>query len=464
MRSTLKLHTASIVLIILLQCVHFVCSIRAKTQPNKCGLTCNFPSNDSCRLDCSGRDLYDIDEEIKVSANVETIAFNDNKLESLSSKYFPKGNRFILLDFSHNNLKTIEDGAFKACNYTHILLLCHNALWDLQIDEFEGLSNLEQLDLSYNRISLWFSETFRPLQSLSQLNLAHNTITSLESESFEHLPLLEKLDLDNNELVTLPAGVFEKNPRLKYLSLKGNLFTTVPNMGLRSARSLIDLDLSSTHITQITKADFKGLSSIETLRITRINSLLGIKRLAFSDMTKLKAFYCNNNYNLRRIDQNAFIDTSTNQPLSLNEIYLRNTAISSLSKNLLPWDQLKTVDLGGNRWKCDCNLQWLRNLTLINGKSEMKCEKPWRLSGRNLFELQVDDFSCSFLDNVDSDIIGICMLIIVICMVIVVVAFVFVKLAICRKLIKRKQNCGDYIRVFPKKDRIDLEWDTSAEP
>lgn len=62
------------------------------------------------------------------------------------------------------------------------------------------------------------------------------------------------------------------------------------------------------------------------------------------------------------------------------------------------------LDLGGNRWQCDCSMRSLRRLMAYDSSRSMQswsivCASPSILSGRDLLQLEENDLNCFSSEN-----------------------------------------------------------------
>jgi hypothetical protein len=73
----------------------------------------------------------------------------------------------------------------------------------------------------------------------------------------------------------------------------------------------------------------------------------------------------NNNHRLEYIHPGAFAFPEKDNPKILQypqitKLFLQNNNLTSLDQNIVfRIDELKEVELHGNPWTCDCNVQWI---------------------------------------------------------------------------------------------------------
>jgi Leucine-rich repeat (LRR) protein len=443
-------------------------------NPNK-GYRCDCPlesnGEDENKLyhlmDCSNRDLTNMSQFIQFVQQIQFVNFKNNKIKSILQNTFVKGENVIQIDISYNNIDFTHHSVFQPLHKLNKLILSHNSIWNLDSNLFDGLNYLEVLDLSYNSIQSWDESSFIPCKNLKELDLRYNAIglLGLGHKAFDHLPRLEKLNLENTGLSELPFNIFAYNYNLKYLYLSGNEFKKVPNSALQSATSLRFLDMSATYLQYIQYEDFVGLKSLTEIRLERIHTLQRIGMNAFQDLENLQSFICRNNYQLNEIDSKAFTNNITGEPLRLISVILRHNSLQTLSSEMLLWKSLHQIDFEGNPWNCDCNLKWIAEYD-IRLKMGTKCNKPHRVSGQPIKSLSVNDFVCQSLFVGDSFLIAILIFMIIATLSLTGIAFIFIRNSWCSSgcYIPFRKNKVHYLKVVANKERVDLEWDHSAEP
>ncbi|XP_077140173.1 leucine-rich repeat-containing protein 26-like [Ranitomeya variabilis] len=162
-------------------------------------LTSRCPDICSCSpgvVDCYGRGLYFIPEDLNEDTHTILLAYNKlTALKMLSFHNYPHLNR---LELQNNLISYIDSQAFK------------------------NLQNLSYLDLSSNQLSTLKPEVFKPLSSLKTLNLGNNRISWLSENVLETLGNLTTLYIHNNALTGLRVDILYNLPALTHLRLDGN--------------------------------------------------------------------------------------------------------------------------------------------------------------------------------------------------------------------------------------------------
>ncbi|KAL0992937.1 hypothetical protein UPYG_G00101190 [Umbra pygmaea] len=237
-----------------------------------------------------------------------------------------------LLDLGGNALTEVQSRAFAGLWSLRVLVLSDSGIQLLQPDAFYSLSFLEKLDISHNNLRRLPSDFSDSLSSVRELRLDHNSLEQLNS--LEHLESLEKLDLSHNNLTFLQSGAFRGLSRLRHLYLQANRLGAVRHGSMSMLSTLEDLQLGQNNITQI---DTEALTPLTSLNL-----------LALEDNQ------------LRQLKFKTF--------LSLH------TAGTHLQ-------------LAGNPWNCDCDLQRIFSKLLsvrhlhVDDYENVTCREPQQLAG-----------------------------------------------------------------------------------
>ncbi|XP_069798780.1 leucine-rich repeat-containing protein 26 [Dendropsophus ebraccatus] len=150
-------------------------------------------------VDCYGRGLYFIPEDLDEDSHTMLFAYNKIlALKTLSFYKYPNLNRLEL----HNNLiSSIDPQAFRNLQNLSYLDLSSNQLMSLKPEVFRPLSGLKTLNLGNNRISWIAGNVLVPLGNLTALYLHNNALTGLRVDILYNLPALTRLRLDGNPWV-----------------------------------------------------------------------------------------------------------------------------------------------------------------------------------------------------------------------------------------------------------------------
>uniref|UniRef100_A0A8C0GDJ4 Uncharacterized protein n=1 Tax=Chelonoidis abingdonii TaxID=106734 RepID=A0A8C0GDJ4_CHEAB len=204
------------------------------------------------------------------------------------------------------------------------------------------------LDLRHNNLTSLEAGSFDTLWSMKILLLAHNSVGQLWPKAFTCLGFLEKIDLSHNLLAQLPPDFSDELASLKELKAAYNRLLAVGYESLQHLESLEKLDLSYNQVASIEKGAFRGLPRLRYL-------YLQSNRLGILIHLKFKTF--------------------------LN--------IQTPSTHL---------QLAGNPWACDCDLQRVFSKILsvrhlhVEDYANITCASPWQLAGLPL--VSVDTQLC----------------------------------------------------------------------
>uniref|UniRef100_A0A8C3IVA2 LRRCT domain-containing protein n=1 Tax=Chrysemys picta bellii TaxID=8478 RepID=A0A8C3IVA2_CHRPI len=225
-----------------------------------------------------------------------------------------------------------------------ILLLAHNSIGQLWPKAFACLGFLEKIDLSHNLLAQLPPDFSDELASLKELKAAYNRLSAVGYESLQHLESLEKLDLSYNQVASIEKGAFRGLSRLRYLYLQSNRLGIVHNGFFSMLQNLEVLFLGTNNISAIELEAFTSLHNVNLLALTG-NQLLHLKFKTF-----------------------------------LN--------IQTPSTHL---------QLAGNPWACDCDLQRVFSKILsvrhlhVEDYANITCASPWQLAGLPLVSVDAHE-------------------------------------------------------------------------
>ncbi|GBP52084.1 Leucine-rich repeat neuronal protein 1 [Eumeta japonica] len=273
-----------------------------------------------------------------------------------------------------------------------ILKLNRNIIANVSVDSF-NLPNLHELDLSENSLQFLDPEVFSNTKNLKYLNLALNKFTTFATMIFHHLGSLEAIDIDYNDVGAQLRNhsMFQRNgfaltTKIQVLSLNGVDLNRAPDNFLADAYDLRDLRMAENKLTEIpelpftleyldisdnpiTRIDPEDFSNLPSLKELKLNNLLitEIPEFVFTPLKALTRLFLERNVHLTHFDRLAFGREVLDDPdyFMLEELSLRGSRLSNLSEDLaVPFGQLIKLDLQGNKWHCDCQLLWIKQLQI----------------------------------------------------------------------------------------------------
>ena len=318
------------------------------------------------------------------------VDLSHNNLLWIQEKTFEEQRILINLDLSHNRLERITNLTFVGLESLEFLDLTHNHLTVLGNFSFEHLLKLKELKLDFNKISTIDVNAFSGLGHLANLNLGHNLLSRVETSSFSLLSGLVKLHLDNNLIKNLPQASFSYLQQLRELYISDNPIDEngMTRNSFENMDQLSLLSLQGLQLTMIPEDIFKSVSSLNELLLDR-NNIENIQEQSFADLRVLQVLSLSQNPTLTKIHPRAFqhnryltkIDISSNKALSvlpktllvtlanLSSLNVSHCSLTSLSlPEVTMWSSL---DLRGNPWVCDCDLEPLLGVT-----ESVMCHEP----------------------------------------------------------------------------------------
>ncbi|XP_070567939.1 toll-like receptor 4 [Ptychodera flava] len=134
-----------------------------------------------------------------------------------------------------------------------------------RVPSFLPISTVD-LYLYNNLIKELNKYSFHQLSNLKRLNLSHNDISTITDQSFINLSYLEILDLSFNGIRSVPCNAFSRLQNLKFLRILDIVNLDFDRCSWNGVKYLTYLEISF-YFNNTTIDNFRGLESIETLRI-----------------------------------------------------------------------------------------------------------------------------------------------------------------------------------------------------
>ncbi|XP_046577144.1 leucine-rich repeats and immunoglobulin-like domains protein 2 isoform X1 [Haliotis rubra] len=301
--------------------------------------------------------------------SLEWLKLNKNKLMEIQKHQFVNLTNLKTLELTRNRIHKVEGLAFAELKHLKVLKLKKNALTNLMDGAFYGLERVETLLLDHNNISSVQKRWLYGLESIRQLTLSHNNIHTIEQECWGFCKKLTKLDMTHNRLSSIASRTFAQLEALQELLLNFNLISRIDDGSFKDLSSLTTLELNNNEIADAiedSNSAFDGLRKLVKLSLAT-NKILSITREAFDGLDKLRHLYMEDNA-ITSIEENPFVG------LNMRDLHF-NTS------NLL----------------CDCQIAWLPAwLRQAGFESSVHavCSHPISLKGRNIFDVQFEDFKC----------------------------------------------------------------------
>ena len=239
----------------------------------------------------------------------------------------------------------------------------------VQDGAFSNLTKLRTLNLKSNEITSLRKTTFLGLVNLKTLVLSGNPMYVLKADTIDGLilPQLENLNLDACQMYKFEDSALDSLNNLQFLTLSNNKLQDFPIMGCpgHSLENLITFDVSHNQITHI-EPSHCFLPRLLHLNL-RYNQLRSLNSSFYgSAIEYLKSLRVSHN-NISAIDVHAF-----NGSLNLTTLDISSNNLRELDSDTVPWEQVISVVVGDNPWKCDCKNIWLisRDAVTKNNKKE----------------------------------------------------------------------------------------------
>ena len=173
--------------------------------------------------------------------------------------------------------------------------------------------------------------------------------------------------------------------------------------------NLKNLTLGRDNI-KVLKRPFKTiLYNLEVLTLFAMQSLTTVENCAFCSFPNLKSLYLINP-NLTWIHENAFgafnsvNDEDSGHRVEKLELFsIEHSNVSVLPEALLDWSNLKRIELGGNKFICNCSNAWLiddiqndnptfsHNFRNLTSHGKVQCAGPDMLIGKFLRDVSTQE-------------------------------------------------------------------------
>ena len=257
-------------------------------------------------------------------------------------------------------------------------------------------SSLEYIDFRNNDIRYVGKTSLSGLTSLVELHLDGNNIANkgLSPFAFQDSHELNMLVLSNNLLTEFPENL---PPSLRILRLENNCIQHISAKATRNLGYLINLDLSLNAIAQ---------TAIEPGALAAMMSLVSID-LSHNHLTEIpqdlpdslqELMLSNNQIDFIFNNENSRHGSLTTLQ-NLNRVDFSSNNIKSVQISSFAYLDLDSVALHDNPWQCDCHLryfkQWLNSdESTLSSESNIRCHSPTEFSGVTLNSIDEEALVC----------------------------------------------------------------------
>ena len=340
------------------------------------------------------------------------------------------------LNVDDNLIEIILDATFQPLYDLELVSLRGNRLAELGQSTLNGLEQkCTQLDLSSNHIGSVHSDSFRRIKNIRCLNLSNNTIRKLVLPPT--MDRLTELLLSNNRLSTFPDGLYNL-PSIEVLDLHNNVMEIMPSVdiggsqhgvrlvdlsknrlrnvdGVRLVGSLDVVNVGDNELADIGADVLADASFIRELNLSSnaLGSLPVAVTLAVNRVARLYASRCSltslDNWVVAKSPSTRLVELSlsgnrltvlpptvvASVSSSLEDLDVRGNLLSTLDRQLsYGRTSLRRLSLAGNPWICDCELGWLRDLSVTIDNAT--CWTPSTTTGELVVCYNIDD--CVYVD------------------------------------------------------------------
>lgn len=341
-------------------------------------------------IDCSFKDFLTSDLSEVLPLFSDTLHLNWNALETIPQL---SSDSLRLLNLMHNNISLVTSNNFAKVKNLKELYLSWNSIQIIEPNAFGELNSLQTLDLSHNNLHILEFNIFSPLKVLDSLYLSWNRNLN-NTEGIQNIDLYALFGINDNLRVlrlqscSLNNTILPERVALQELNLRGNALKRIPEL---LPDTLEKLDISDNLLETLQDVDTKQLTHVREFYMDDMPYLTTIGEKALFPLKSVEKMSFQNNRRLKAIHELVFGANATHSP-SLHSIIFRGSALHSFNITLARiFHQLNVLDLNGVPLRCDCQLAWLKDLTIeTNGR----CIQPPRLRGLSLRSIRSKDFSC----------------------------------------------------------------------
>lgn len=308
------------------------------------------------------------------------------------------GEKLTTLDMSNNQISTVKDFNFIGIKALETLDISYNFISSIEPNAFSQLNLLRDLDLTSNHLKTVPLNVFQPLLSLNILKLSSNgefvntVMNSMQAELFLNLGVtttLKHIELKRCNLtkVNLLHGIGLENVNLGFNDVTNFIKLDLPP-------HIKTLDISGNPIRELKANYFSHFYNVEELIMEDLPFLGQLEENSLFGMPKLRHLSLEGTKNLTLFHPNALgvHDSVNGSEFHLKVLNLRGCNLLTLNSDLSEiFNNLEQLHLEGNKFHCDCELQWMKDLDI---KVNLQCSKPEELSGQYLFDIDEDDLKC----------------------------------------------------------------------
>lgn len=285
---------------------------------------------------------------------LKSINFSSNAIETLNRRLFSNLNELITVDFSNNRIRKLENDLL-----VHNSKLKHVYLNNNQVKRFECgfLTTLTQtsLNVSLNTLEHLDASCFNGdtrtdlnivISSKEQKTILRKSPTKVEwIFSKNDFNKIRQLNLSSSRNINISAIIQEASSLLEMLDLSNNFIGEVDANMFEKFRSLKNLNLKRTNVTNFEFATFFHQRNLQSLDISYNNLNTVDFYLFLRNFQNLESLNLEGN-NLTEIDS---VTRSHFPKLSILGISKNNFSCDYLVKFLLQWHDLKLIDSASNR-------------------------------------------------------------------------------------------------------------------
>ncbi|EZA59042.1 hypothetical protein DMN91_010790 [Ooceraea biroi] len=301
------------------------------------------------------------------------------------------------LDISNNDLSALPDRALSSLRSLSVLKVQENVIAAVGDHALAGLTSLRVLNVSSNRLVALPPELFSKTKELRELILSNNSLTVLAPGLLDSLEELQVLDLSGNELTSpwVNRDTFSRLVRLVILDLSSNALTKIDAHVFKGLYSLQILKLEHNNIDMLVDGCFASLINLHSLTLSH-NKIVRFDPAHTAGLGALGQLFLDSN-RLRVMHRHVFANLTDLQDLSLS-----GNALTEVPYAVRVLRSLKTLDLGNNHVSRIDNesfagLNELYGLRLVDNKLENVSREAFA----SLPALQVLNLANNFIRHVE---------------------------------------------------------------